>query len=503
MQMKPNPYHHPDWNDAALFLSLDQSWAGHGENVRFEMYPLNKHGSPVLLPSEAWEGGDGRMPRPVHQDAFKATVIRNLETAQYMLWYHTESRQMGPFVDPALGQAAVQTVAGGGSRVCLALSNDGLRWQKPHLGLTPFHGSLQNNMIPVARPPLLADHLSGVFPLRHAGAESPLGATFFSRYNDPIYPSGITQAESDTGLEWRVYFPPTLPLDGDAHCVMWDANQQCYLCTTRSAQHTRIAARMAARNVGGLTNKRHVAIARSRDLKNWTPFLDVLETDEQDPSNAEIYYMYIVPYGNLYIGFIQVFYVGELMSGGPLEMQIAISHNLVDWTRAGGREPFIRLGNEGEWDSRHVSLTTNPPFEEGNNLRFWYTGKNTDHWQAGDAALGTGTIRRDGFACWNAPEEGILTTNPLSIRWASWAELNVDASNGEVRMEITDEQGKPLPGLTKDDCLPITGDQMRATVSFAHPRGNFIRHTGPVRFRFHLKNARLYAFRAPNVHLIG
>ncbi len=35
-------------------------------------------------------------------------------------------------------------------------------------------------------------------------------------------------------------------------------------------------------------------------------------------------------------------------------------------------------------------------------------------------------------------------------------------------------------------------------VVYGGRRGTFIRHTGTVRFRFHLRNARLYAFKAPN-----
>ena len=77
--------------------------------------------------------------------------------------------------------------------------------------------------------------------------------------------------------------------------------------------------------------------------------------------------------------------------------------------------------------------------------------------------------------------------------------VNVDATDGELRVEILDGDDRPIDGCSADDCLPIRGDHIRTIVAFKEGRGTFMRHTGPVRFRFHLRNAKLYAFKAPNV----
>lgn len=494
-----NRFHQTDWNDLALFLSLDESWVESTENVRLEFNSLAKHsGGPVLLPCEDWEGGRGGRQRAVQQDPFMASIVRDLEDDRYLLWYNTANRLVGWVSDPGMGNAPPVLSAGGGSRCCFASSADGLHWEKPDLGLVPYFGSTRNNMLALPGPPLLSDHLSGILPTRHEGATAALVGTVFSQFADPIYPSGITQLFSNDGLRWDLHYPPTLPLDGDAHCLSWDAGTSSYLLTTRSAQHVRIYNRLRAAGIK-LPDKRHVAIARSRDLLHWTPLLDVLEADESDPENAQFYLMYILPYGNLYIGFLQVFLMGKTMSDGPLETQLAVSRDLVHWTRAAGRRPFIANDGPGSWDGAHTTLTACPPFLEGDRLRFWYSGKNTDHWQAGEAGLGTGTIRRDGFACWHAEGEGSVTSGPLSIRWASWPELNIEAPEGAVWLEVLDEEGRPLPGLSRSECVPMTGDEVRQTCCFKSPRGSFMRHTGRIRLRFHLKNARLYSFRVPNV----
>jgi len=497
----PNRYEHPEWNDPSLFLALDESWIDSSDGADFKFCPLEKNASPILFPDQTWEGGEDGKPRPVHADPFLANIVRDVEDGRYLLWYNSMNIGIGRTSDPGMEKSGPITVPGRGSRICFATSSDGLRWEKPDLGLVSYHGNTRNNMVPLPGSPLLSDHLSAVFPTRHEGAATPLAASIYSTFPDPVYHSGITQMFSTDGFRWDLHYPPTLPLDGDAHCVSWDANTQTYLCTTRSAQHTRIATRFLKRGIQTINNKRHVALAQSRDLLHWTPFLDILEADDEDPENAQLYQMYIVPYGNLYIGFVEVFYMGREMSTGPLEIQLAISHDLVNWKRAGRRQPFLARGEAGSWDASHVIPTNNPPFAEGDRLRFWYSGSDAEHWQLGHSALSTGTIRRDGFARWHTEGEGSLTTVPLDIRWASWPEVNVDASTGAVWMEILDEAGHPLPGLARENFQAITGDHVRATCRFDLPRGTFLRHTGKVRLRFHLRNASLYAVRAPNVRM--
>lgn len=494
-----NRFQQIDWNDSALFLSLDPTWVDTAENATLEFCPLEKHPSgPILLPTEDWEGGSGGQASSRHQDPFMTCMVRDLESGKYWMWYHTASRQMGWVTDPDMGKSPPVRAPGGGSRCCLAWSDDGIHWEKPDLGLVPHFANPANNMIELPGRPLLSDSLCAIFPTRHPGATTPLAGSVFSQFEDAVYTQGITAMSSADGMRWDIHYPPTMPLDGDAHCVMWDERSASYLLTSRSAQHSRIYQRL---NKAGhpLPLKRHIALAQSRDLIHWTPLLDVLETDEKDGERAQIYTMYILPYGNLYIGFPQIFYMGKTMSDGPLETQVAISHDLVNWTRVGDRQPFISNDGPGTWDAAHTGLTTSPPFLDGGRLRFWYSGKNTEHWQSGKAGIGTGTIRRDGFACWRSEGEGVVTSVPLEMRWASWPELNIDATEGSVEMEILDEAGNPLPGLAQADGRVLTGDEIRAVCTFAKPRGDFLRHSGRIRLRFHLKNSRLYAFRAPNI----
>ena len=95
----------------------------------------------------------------------------------------------------------------------------------------------------------------------------------------------------------------------------------------------------------------------------------------------------------------------------------------------------------------------------------------------------------------------MVTTVVGRANWATWPMVNVDATDGELRLEILDGEDRPIDGCAAEDCLPITGDHIREIVRFNEGRGSFVRYTGPVKFRFHLRNAKLYAFKAPNVFL--
>ncbi|MCM8770035.1 MAG: hypothetical protein NC911_10305, partial [Candidatus Omnitrophica bacterium] len=292
----------PVWAENDLFLMADQKLVEKAEKATFSVCQMEKHPEPVLIPEQTWEGGNGKHSKPVHQDPVDGSVLFDPEQEKFHCWYRIHSR-----------------LATAGN-VGYAISRDGLNWEKPVVGLVQFEQSLKNNLVPISVPPIKSQHLSGVLPNYLDSLPAKLIGTVYSSFDDPIYSSGITFIYSQDGLHWQAHFPPVLPLDGDAHCLMWDPNNRCYLCTTRSYQHYHLVRRFQLKGMSQLRNKRHIALARSRDLVHWTPMVTVLEADQEDPENAELYLMYIIPYGNAYTGLVQLFYPDKTMTYGPLEM---------------------------------------------------------------------------------------------------------------------------------------------------------------------------------------
>ncbi len=218
-----------------------------------------------------------------------------------------------------------------------------------------------------------------------------------------------------------------------------------------------------------------------------------MEVDEHDPDDAQIYRATVIAYGRGYLALLLMFYTHEM----TLDVQLAFSHDLMNWQRVGGRKPILERGPEGSWDSKHVLFANSQPHDEGDALRFWYSGKDAPHYQAGRAGFGTATLRRDGFVCLEAGEsEGSAVTVPFRWERLSGIELNIDASGGAARADVLDERGVVIPGFSRNDCKPITGDHIRAPLRF---KGGVARLAGrKVRLRFHLTNARLYSFRVRN-----
>jgi hypothetical protein len=491
------------WAEPDLFLMADPDLITSSHNATFHLCPMQKADGPQLLPIMPWEGGDGSKVRPVHQDPIDGSVLFDPHRHLFHLWYRTHNRELSTVADPAAGDNHTRAAFHiEGSNCCYAVSEDGQNWQRPRVGQVRWRGSYDNNMFRVAVPPVLTDHLSGVVP-NYTGSGPRLVCTVYSAFNDPIYPNGITQMFSDDGVNWQPHFPPTLPMDGDAHALTWDERRRCYICTTRSHAHAIEVRRMQQAGFSHLRNKRHVAIASSRDLLHWGPMVMALEADEKDAPSAQLYHMYVLPYGHLYLGFVQMFYMSKDMSFGPLEMQLAVSRDALSWKRVAQGEPILPRGEAGSWDSAHVSLCTARPHLEGERMRFWYGGKDTEHWQAGNAAMSSATLRQDGFACWRAGNDGgHITTAPMQLDWATWPMLSVDASGGEARLEILGDGDQPLAGCSAADCHPITDNHTRQIVTFGPSRGTFVRHTGKIRFRIHLRNASLYAIKLPNVQIL-
>jgi hypothetical protein len=85
---------------------------------------------------------------------------------------------------------------------------------------------------------------------------------------------------------------------------------------------------------------------------------------------------------------------------------------------------------------------------------------------------------------------GELITKPLTFTGKSLALNFATSAAGDIRVEIQDTHGKPLPGFALDDCKPIFGDSVERVVADV---SSLVGKT--VRLRFVLKDADVFAFR--------
>jgi hypothetical protein len=238
-----------------------------------------------------------------------------------------------------------------------------------------------------------------------------------------------------------------------------------------------------------------------------------------DYQRVEYYNMIVLPYEDLYVGLVWRFTVtapcpyfypflpSEYHGGqdGVIETQLVSSRNLLEWQKCGDRRPIIPLGKAGEWDCSMV-FCFNAPLIRDDEIWFYYGGSDFSHaarpsWDRridttgkGKQAIGLANLRLDGFVSVEAGEqEGELTTKLLTFRGEKLI-VNASATQGTIAVEVLDASGQPVNGFEREKCEVFSGDEIRHTVNW---RGgpNVKRLNGtPVRLRFHLRKANLYAF---------
>ena len=442
-----------------------------------EKYP----GNPVLLPVKPWEG---------QYALLYGTVIRDEEEGIWKAWYST----MNHF-------RYTQSIFPESTYLCYATSRDGIHWEKPELGLIDYRGSKANNIVFEAHE--LADQqISGILDavsilkddrdpdrsrrykmmIWHHNQRREGGKWVYQR-REP-FPTGHYVAFSPDGLRWKERPAPVFPYDPvrDTATTMWDPLSQEFVAFVK--QH--------------VDHKRARFISRSKDFINWSAPERMLTADDQDPPALELYNSTGFFYEGMYLGLLTVFHQ-ESKDNLYLDIQLISSRDGRSWRRAGDRAPVIPVGRRNvDWDFGFNSPASGTPIRVGDELWFYYSGRSYRHPVTGQGrepnhgAIGLGKLRLDGFVSMDAgPEEGTLTTKPISLSQPG-VYVNADASRGSLSAEILDAAGQPLPGFSKNDCAPFTGNSVHQPLRWRRPLTTLAGKS--IRLKFYLRQASLYSF---------
>lgn len=193
----------------------------------------------------------------------------------------------------------------------------------------------------------------------------------------------------------------------------------------------------------------------------------------------------------MHIGLVQVFHARPETC--HLDVQLAVSHDSLNFTRVGDRTPFIDAGTIGSWDRFNHSLANNSPIPVGDELRFYYGGRTYRHtpYKGKDTGpknggIGFATIKKDRFVSLQASfDSGEIITKPLRI---AGSDLHVNAKSdfGEIAVEVFD-----LAGNSIAKSKTIRSDNLDIVLDWR--RGSLKRVNAPVVLRFTVKNACLFA----------
>lgn len=119
------------------------------------------------------------------------------------------------------------------------------------------------------------------------------------------------------------------------------------------------------------------------------------------------------------------------------------------------------------------------------------------YWEGDATAFRRYTLRVDGFVSATAPYAGgELVTRPLVFAGGSLSVNAETSAYGSFQVEVQDAGGAPLPGYSLDECEPIFCDSTDYTVRWRSAVGGDLRPIAgrPVRLRFALRDADVYAF---------
>lgn len=378
---------------------------------------------------------------------------------------------------------------------CCAESSDGIQWTRPELDLFEVRGAKKNNVVLAHTPPY--SHNFSPFLDTRSGVPAAERYKAIAGY----WKTGLMTFISPDGLRWKrgseqsIFPPPKEPAFDSQNIAFWSEHENQYVLYYRTFK-----------KIGG-TNYRWISRAVSKDFDRFTP---VGEMEFGDAPAEHLYTNQTSTYfraPHIYAGICARFMPGRQVLSEEQARAIQVSpqyfkdcSDAVLLSSRGGQrydrtflEAFLRPGNGFEnWVSRSNYPGLNL-IQTGRSTMSFFVNRN---YGQPTSYLRRYELRLDGFASAHAGYKGgELLTKPV-IFDGSKLELNYSTSAaGSVRVEMQDASGAPVPGFALADAPELIGDEIERVYSWKS-NGDLSSLKGkPVRIRFVLKDADLFAYR--------
>lgn len=464
-------------------LFLDPSLAHESVRMSFTLHQGRKHpGNPLLKADQDWEGS--------YATAFAGTVLYDKQAQLFKMWYTSPG-------SPAYFE-------GGHYATCYATSKDGLKWDKPLVGVRKTKNGKPHNCLGDFCCPSVFHEPADKDPER--------------RYKMVCFDEnrGYLAMTSRDGLRWTPQ--STKPIVSISYVD--DVVSACF--DSRTGQYIALPKMMTP--IFG-RQRRSIYLSTSRDFRHWSKLEPAFFADRRDdlgslarvekvrsllnvPDNfnvlrTEFYGAGAYSAESCVVAFPWVLTVSANVpvpgnQEGPIEAQVAVSRDLETWQRP-FRTPILPLGKPGDWDGGMI-LTASYAIDVDDEVWLYYGGSNHTHGAPTEregtkstSSVGLATWKRDRFVSADGPSEGgSLTTVPLRFG-GSRLEVNaLTKGKGQVRVEFLDPAGRSIEGLPISE--PIVGDNLRHAVVFPGKPDLAKLSKRPVCLRFHVRDAELYSF---------
>lgn len=408
-------------------------------------------------------------------------VRRDPESGKFRMWYQTHT----PRLD------AKGNLKGSHYAIAYAESTDGLKWTLPQLELFEWKGSRQNNIVWKG---ITDQRASGPCLLDVPKAERK-GYRYLMSYHTGGAGKGVNGIRvvgSQDGIHWDKSSDSLLAeLHSDTlNSIVYDpvAAQYVMYCRAKHIYRTFTGAILdtgASRRVARMTGDSLWSKWTSEPQNILIP--DALDADKQ------FHFFYGMPvryHAGIFWGALWPFKMNT-----DIVTELAFSRDGIQFERLPGRPQLIALGEADSWDDGMVFGTD--WVNVGDEWWFYYSAYDGPHGDptSRQPGIGLATIKKERLISLHGPRGGgVVITRQL--RWqGERLFLNADASQGEIKVRLSDAKRKVLKGFDYENCVPLRADSLRHEVrwndtSIAALQGEIIR------LEIYLQDADLFTFQA-------
>lgn len=437
--------------------------------------------------------------QPWEQAAGYVTVLK--DGPIYRMYY----RGYGPAADGGPDPTADVT--------CYAESRDGVRWEKPELGLHAWGGSKRNNIVLAPDPGRRISHNFAPFIDTRPGvpADERFKAVGGVYEDDPeragdrawrATHGGLYRLASADGVRWRRWAEEPIfvgyALDSQ-NCALWSEADAGYVIYLRTWSE------------GGTPERpdyagfRTVSRSFSKDFARWSKPapMDCGDGPMEHLYTNGLHPYFRAPHVNVGLAFRllperRVLSEERLRAHGvPAGQWRGVSDAVLLSTRGGDRldrtfrESFIRPGPDGRaWHARNNAPALGVvPTGDGEMSAYLVR-----HYMLPTAHLRRYALRTDGFASIAAGAAGgEAWTRPLTFDGRRLTLNFATSAAGDVRVGLVEADGRSVPGFGLDECDALVGDEVAGPVTW-RGEADLGRWRGrAVRLRFRLRDANVFA----------
>ena len=439
---------------------------------------LPRLGHPLVSADRPWEGGNAKSGIGVYNTLFE-------DEGRFRLFYDAGDVAGELDVDEDLGTQRI---------LAYAESTDGVNWVKPNVGRVNFRGSTDNNLIfGLDASPGRDSHGATVFKDPSAPEDERYKIVSMGSYEGRFC---IYGAVSPDCFKWKLIEKPLVAnyLSDVQEIVRFDEEKGRYVGYFRG---------WTAHEHGTSHGRRIITYAETEDFTTWPRPRPLFTADMHDSVDTDIYTngYNIWPDADAHLMFPALYH----RNADFTDVHMLTSRDGLNWQRT-SREPVISAGEPGTDSQGSVYAGHGIVSLKKGELSLPYTPRKASHntvffeTELPEAGVMAATWRQDGFVSLDADAIGSFTTLILDFT-GGHMELNAYTRlGGDILVELADASqdnrrvhAPGIPGRTFEDCDPITGDHIDKTVTWRGESDLSGWAGKPVRVRFRMRRASIYA----------